>query len=114
MSSLGQGPCWTHYLAAPDPTSRSWLAFGGCATRAPIDRGVKLLHLGSQCIPRGCCGASLLVGGAASRHVPSADILCRRFDGIWAIMPGGGVMACSPMSSCLDWEMGRQAHMKQI
>ena len=72
------GPHWAYCLAAPNPTPRSWLVFGGCSTRAPIDQGVRLLRLGSWGSPQGRCGASLLAGVVASGHVPSADILRRR------------------------------------
>ena len=52
---------------------------------------------GADVVPQGYCGASLLVGMVASRHILFAD--GRQFDGAWGAMPGGGVMACTPVSS---------------
>jgi hypothetical protein len=39
---------------------------------------------------------------------------CGAIDGIWVIMPGGGVKASTPAPSCLVWEMGCQGHVEQI
>ena len=60
------------------PNSRELVGFWGCVGRAPIDRGVKLLRLGSWRSPRGHCGAFLLAGVVASRHVPFIDVFHRQ------------------------------------
>ena len=57
---------------------------------------------------------SLSVVMAASGHIPSADALCRRFDGVWAVVPNRGVKACIPAPSHFVWEIGRRGHMEQI
>jgi hypothetical protein len=74
--SLGKGPCWAHRSAALDPTLGSWLVLGACCPSAHRS-GIRLLHLGSWHSPRGHHGTSLLAGMVASRHIPSADVLCR-------------------------------------
>jgi len=55
--------------------------FWGCVARAPVDRGVRLLHLGSQRSPRGHCGAFLSASMVASRNSPSTDAFSRWFEG---------------------------------
>jgi hypothetical protein len=109
VSSPGKGPSLGPLLSGSRPNFGKLVGFGGALPEHSLIEGDELLHLGSRRNPLGHYGASLLVGTVASRHVPSANALCKRFDGVWDVMPSGGVMASTPMPSHFIWEMGCQA-----
>jgi hypothetical protein len=75
--SLGKGPLLGPSLSSFRPNSRELVGGGGMLPERPSIGGVRLLRLGSRHSPRGHHGTSLSAGMVASRHIPSADVLCR-------------------------------------